>query len=165
MLPWLHGRNPNLRYTPAVPLACIILNNNTVQSIPSGAETVCTLFVGGVLRDPWGMWDGSTKIILPVAGVYCLAAEFGLETNAANFDIYCYIRKNGGADLGRCSWRSPANGANGTTFCTVATIQQLAANDYIELVAFQNSGGALNTGKTSGGTALPTSLQVVQRLL
>lgn len=82
----------------------------------------------------------TSRLTLPVAGSYLVTGHGSFVSNATgvrNLDI----RLNGATVI--ASQLLPAASGIITTV-SISTIYQFAANDYIELVAFQNSGGNLD---------------------
>lgn len=82
----------------------------------------------------------NTRITVRTAGVYHATAYISFAANASGIRK-ANIRLNGATDLAGMS--SAAVSGLATEF-SLARSRLFAANDYIELTCFQNSGGALN---------------------
>jgi len=80
-----------------------------------------------------------TRLTAGIAGNYRIYGNVNWATGTGFRDLY--IRKNGADILAYV--RIPAVSGSGTLL-TITTDDDLAAGDYVELVAVQNSGGALN---------------------
>jgi hypothetical protein len=109
----------------ATPLS---LTNNVSTVIPGAAS---------LLSQP-SMWDGSTKLIAPLAGTYLLgagSANASLSTGGATINFIDYrIRLNGTTILDSQCRPFNENFAGGAG--SLATIHRLVANDYIELLIY-----------------------------
>lgn len=119
------------------------ITHNAAQSI--AASTLTPVAFNTELYDYDGWHDtvtNNTRITVPVAGVYTIGAQFAyapvtggiravdVRTNGTNYVIGCTLPF-----------------ATATTYETATCVSMtvlLAANDYIEGIAFQTSAGALN---------------------
>jgi hypothetical protein len=81
------------------------------------------------------------RLTIPVAGTYLVGANVQYAANATGVR-QGYIRLNGTTVL--VANLVPAVTGGVVTEQVLVTMYNFAANDYVELVAFQNSGGALN---------------------
>ncbi len=96
--------------------------------------------------DPQGWFDNANdRIVIGQAGFYNITANVGFATNATSRRLV-QIQVNG-ADRG--SVQVTASAAS-TTLLSVSTNLYLAVNDYVEVQALQQSGGALNTVSVTG---------------
>lgn len=125
------------------------LHRTTTQSLNSGAGTAIAF--DSELLDQGGMHSTSSnteRITVPagMGGVYAIGGCIEWATNATG-TRYTVIRLNGSGELDRS--QVPVNSASFGTDTTVTTIYRLAAGDYVELVGFQNSGGALNVATSN----------------
>jgi len=90
-----------------------------------------------------GFNTGLNRFVAPVAGYYQINATIGF--GSTNGEGHVYIYKNGSLYAsGTCfTLTSPSgNGLNGS----VSAVVNLNATDYVEIFAFQTSGGNLNVG-------------------
>jgi len=79
------------------------------------------------------------RLYAPVAGLYLATGHAVWASNATGFRIL-QIRLNGGLPLASDHRLATA----GATSHSVATVTRLTATDYVDLAAWQNSGGSLN---------------------
>jgi hypothetical protein len=90
----------------------------------------------------------NTRITFATAGAYVI----GWQMVWANFpggDRLAQLRVSGGSDYAISI--IPRDASFGTAPSTGVDIHVMAANDYIEMLAYQSSGGAVNTGSGTGG--------------
>lgn len=83
----------------------------------------------------------NTRLTCRTAGVYHISGSVLWATGAGNYR-QLKIQKNGATELISVS-QPPVGGGNGTRQVVNATVE-LAVGDYVELIAQQDSGGALN---------------------
>lgn len=95
--------------------------------------------------------SNTSRLTAPVAGKYLYIGNARFATNGTN-DRYFAIRLNG-TDYIDGTGFSPNTSAI-RTFGSLSGIYSFAANDYIELLVYQNSGGALNIEQGAGGPSL-----------
>lgn len=90
-----------------------------------------------------------TRLTAPVAGRYEIGANAAFAANGTG-QRAVDIRLNGTTVISS----GLQNAASGiiTTVGPPTTIYELAANDYVEMICFQNSGGALNVNSTGNYT-------------
>lgn len=92
--------------------------------------------------------SNTSRLTCNQAGIYLVMANTAYATNATG-ERYAAIRKNGATYIAQQN----ATAITGdTTFCFVAATIQMAKNDYVESIAYQSSGGALNVVGGSNGT-------------
>lgn len=119
-----------------------ILTHNTTQSIANNTNTAVTFNTES--SDPLGLHStgtNPTRVTIPTGetGYYLLTGWLDFAANATGQrGIQLYL--NAGLLLQQ---RLDAAAA-GDTYLTIAFVYALAAGDYVELGAFQTSGGALN---------------------
>ncbi len=132
--------------------------NNAAQSISNTTDTAIAL--NSERYDFGNLHDTSTnnsRITASVGGIYQISGSVNFAANATGLRVL-YIRYNGTTDIAGQS--APGNGSNSTSI-TTSTLYHLDAGDYIEMFAYQASGGSLNV--TSGGNYSPElSLQLVR---
>jgi hypothetical protein len=117
----------------------------SVQSINSASATKVQL--NSAIFDSHGAWDVATnyRYTIPVAGYYCAMGGVTFAANATNIRI-AMIYKNG-AEVQR-SQRNAPSGTQGE-YVQVPWCAKLIAGDYLELYAYQDSGGALNVSNST----------------
>lgn len=122
---------------------------SAAQSIPNGADTAVALDTNEINVN--GMWatGANTKFTAANAGTYRCSGQVTFTSNA-NGLREAFFRVNGSTVLKRPVYSPP----NTNTFTATAPAVRihLNAGDYVELCAYQNSGGALNTYVASGAT-------------
>lgn len=126
----------------------------TDQVIPDAANTAVTFDTDN--SDSWNVWDvaNATRLTVPIPGRYLCIGHLFFAAND-NGIRRCIIRLNGSTDIAEQdvvvrntvvtgAGVTQTNTAYAVKMNAVSTPQTFATNDYIELVAFQNSGGPLN---------------------
>lgn len=90
------------------------------------------------------MHDGAnpTRITIPKAGYYLVSGAVIMAANVTG-TRFLGVRKNGAGNLLVSDQESPAHGQTVALNCH--RILKFVANDYIELMVFQNSGVAVNS--------------------
>ncbi len=128
--------------------------NNASLSLPNTSDTALT-FNGERGTDPDGQHSTSTnsgRLTCVTPGLYLILGnvEFAHHTTGTRAT---WIRLNGATRIAtQASAATPAAGSIPTQV-QVTALRALAVNDYVELMAFQNSGGPLNA--TVQGEAAP----------
>lgn len=84
----------------------------------------------------------TSRLTVPVAGEYAFAASVSMAASATGFRILQVIR-SGGNPIARVS--IPSVGAGNNSELYVGGQISLAAGEYLEVQAYQTSGGALNS--------------------
>jgi len=114
------------------------------QSIPDNTTTVLTL--GAESYDTHNLWTSGTptRLIIPagLGGMWQVTACVAYVANATG-TRHARVHKNG-ALANRQTMQALATAGNSSVVVTTDLLR-LVAGDYLELVAFQNSGAALNT--------------------
>lgn len=130
-------QSPYASYSPAAGIPCI-----------SGINVQVVLSVNNF--SGYGMSLSGGDIIVPLTGIYQINYRIGYF-GASVGGGYSQVYLNGGAIL-YGSWAT----FNGATILQSngAGILPCNAGDALQLVAFQNSGGTVNTAATSAQTAL-----------
>ena len=84
----------------------------------------------------------NSRLTCKVAGKYLITGNLRYESNATG-ERDAWIRLNGSTIIAEVRQEALEQTPAGT-YVNVSTIYDLAVNDYVELGAWQNSGGALN---------------------
>jgi hypothetical protein len=115
--------------------------HNTNQSIANGK--VVTLALNSEVYDTDTIHDPATnnsRLTCKTEGKYIIGANVEFESNATGHRILA-INYNGSTRIAQAS----QNGVSGlSTRMAVSTERNLAVNDYVEVIVYQNSGGSLN---------------------
>lgn len=122
------------------------------QSIPTGGVFTQVSW-DSVVENPDGVFNAGTptRLTIPAGadGVWQFSMWMRYDINATGIR-YCYLRKNALTPL-QIDLRNATSGGNYTYMSLVGTFR-LVAGEYVDLNAFQDSGGALNL-LTAGGSA------------
>lgn len=133
---------------PPVPQARVY-NSANISHAVSGTEQVVTFdserFDNGGLHSTSA---NTSRLTAPITGVYQIGASIRFANNATGYR-YIYLRSDGATVLGTDVRNATAGGI--VTTITLSVCYQLAATSYVEVVANQTSGGALNMETVSGG--------------
>lgn len=119
--------------------ACRVYNNAAI-SIPNNTVTALTFN-----SERWDTDDfhstvtNTSRLTVPVAGLYYIHGHIQIAAGANVASVQ--IRLNGATYITR---HSDPQSSTAAREMSVSTCYSLAASDYVELVVFQNSGGALN---------------------
>jgi hypothetical protein len=122
--------------------------HNTTQSILSGAYT--TLTMNSEAFDVGGMHDNATnpdRVTLPEAGVYLLLGTAFFAANATGHRG-AKLRRNGATDLAGSQVIIDNAGGTAGAIVAIHALATFTATEYVQILGFQASGGALNTGST-----------------
>lgn len=133
------------------------LTQGTVQSLPSSAWAAVTYDQSGV--DTYGGHSNTTnpsRYTAQVAGWYSVGGGASTAANATG-QRGAAVARNGTRVQGGAAM-SQAASALSPTVPTPPTLAYLNVGDYLEIDAYQNSGGALNTASSSD---LDSSMAVV----
>ena len=137
----------------ANPPACRVFNNAAI-ALTSGLLTALTF--NSERYDTNTMHDTATnsgRITFNTAGLYTIIGHASFAANGTGYRQLA-IRMNGATFL--ASFNPINNGAGQNTDVLIATTYKFAVADYVELLAQQTSGGALNI--TSNGNYSPEFL-------
>jgi hypothetical protein len=117
------------------------------QSIPNGAWTPVAFDTMDL--DTHGVHQPAnpSRFTAPNAGWYALSGQCDWVLNATGARELKFLINGGGSSLAKAMVMA-VNGYD--TALAVATESFLSAGDYVELMAWQNSGGALSTSGTDG---------------
>lgn len=135
-------------------IAAMVTLALTDHAIPNATATAVPFDT--VVTDPTGLWSvaNPTRLTAPVAGQYLVAASLFWQS-AATGECLLRIQKNGvSTDLYGSSSIPNVAGTSAATSTTV--IIAMAAGDYVEAIAFQNSGAGLNVQGATPATPLTT---------
>lgn len=116
------------------------VRTNAAKVIPTGVATKVDFDIEDY--DYQSSYDSVTnfRYTAPIAGAYLVLASGGFEANATGFRKLM-VHKNGDAYT---RVTSVNNGAGDEVYLNTSRIVMLAVNDYIEVFAYQNSGGDLD---------------------
>lgn len=150
---------PTLPVTNAAQFRCSAYHNTT-ESISSATWTSASLnsedYDVGTMHDTV---TNNSRITVPTngGGLYLITASVSFAANATGIRS-TRIRKNGSTLL--LQGTSSTIGGSITPMIPLSTVASLNATDYIEVQAYQDSGGALNIGSSSN--ELSNRLQLVK---
>lgn len=126
--------------------ALVRLTQSSVQSIADNTVTALT-FTGTEDIDTYGFHDPSTnssRITPNIAGTYLFFGSYFTDSATTGVSIDCSIRKTGGTVL-----PTGDRGVLASSFVmsqgAIATFEMNGTTDYAELMALQDSSGAVNT--------------------
>lgn len=124
------------------------------QAIPTAVNTAVSFSAAGY--DPFGMWRASTptRLTAYTAGFYLASGLFAWAANATGIRIM-KIYVNGGNPFTGCGVPGSALAA---LAMTASGLVYLNEGDYLELIAYQTSGGSL----TIGGGYYPIQMSVAR---
>jgi hypothetical protein len=122
-------------------IICRVYNSAAISHTTSG--TFQALTFDSERFDPSGMHSTSSntsRITVPRAGKYLIGAtiRFALSATGAR---QVRLRVNGATTIAQCN---TAAYSGLEMVLNISTVYQLAANDYVEVLAWQDTGGALN---------------------
>lgn len=126
------------------------LYQNTVQSVPN-ATNAAVLF-DSTTQDTYGGHSNVTntsRYTAQVAGTYWVSGIAVFAINGTGFRA-ASLAKNGVNNTVTGCFATAATQTGYYTTALICGFVQLAAGDYVELVTYQTSGGALNTAVGSG---------------
>lgn len=126
---------------PYLPAVCRVVKT-TNQSIGNGGGGAFITW-DSEIYDPYTMHNNVTnnsRITVPYSGYYMIEAELVYAANGSGLRM-AIICVNG-AETGRTTISNAT--VNAPTVPTIAIFRYLNANDYVEVLGWQNSGGSLN---------------------
>jgi hypothetical protein len=134
--------------------------NTAVQSLNNATDT--PLIFNAESYDVGTLHDvavNSSRLTVPTGGdgLYLIKATYVIA--AASGDVRSFLRKNGTTELEGTAQRGILN-AGFQTIWPMLTVVALAAGDYVEAIAYQSSGGALNAGDAGSARFMNTALIV-----
>lgn len=137
-------KTPSLRFISSPPKdVSVRVHHDANQSVANTTNTV--LAFNQERWDTHAQHDPSTnnsRLTCKIAGKYLIIGNFWYESNATG-ERDAWIRLNGTTKIGETRQEALELTPAGT-YVIVTTIYELAVDDYVELGAWQNSGGALN---------------------
>lgn len=150
-----------LRFTQNPPRA--ELRQTSVQSIPNSSSTSVTFDVEDLDSNVGGISQHDTssntsRFTAAYPGRYKFSGAVAFAANASGVRITQWA-VNGAVQNGSDTEITPVSGAVTVVPARTRTFQ-LEVGDYVELRAFQNSGGALNTGVTTSNQSGMSALWV-----
>lgn len=117
--------------------------HTSAQALANGTATA--LAFNSERFDTGSMHDtaaNTTRLTAPSAGKYLIIGHVRFATSGDTTNRSLWVRLNGTTAIGEVE--APAGGGTQPLKMNVTTLYQLNAGDYVELVALQNTGGALN---------------------
>jgi len=120
------------------------ITSSTITAVSFDSETGGFDQVGGVAST---MHDNSTnpsRLTALYAGIYLAYATVVWAGNATGSRFQWFAINTAGAGTGTRHGQTIAPGNAASTALNNTALMSLAVNDYIELMVFQSSGGALN---------------------
>lgn len=127
------GMNPPVSQARVYNGADLPLANNTTTTLTFNAER----YDSGDLHSTAAL---TSRLTVPITGLYSIGACVAYASNATGYR-QTFVLLNGTTTIVD-DLRAPVSGV--ATVVNIATDYRLAAGDYVEVQAFQNSGGALN---------------------
>lgn len=125
------------------------VRNDANQSINNTTETVLTFNTEDFDTDSMhSTVTNTSRITFVTAGVYIVGAAIDFDFNATG-ERYVCIKINNTTNI-NCESKQAVTSGSSTTRMNLVNAYNFAANDYIEVIVYQASGGALNslTGST-----------------
>lgn len=127
------------------------------QSLANATATAIALDTTDTDTDPSGNAQHSTsvntsRLTCKTAGWYTVGGGMTFASNATGFR-WAYLMKNGTTYLENSGFQAPT-GTGVSALVSLTTLVYLAVNDYVELYAYQDSGGSLATTTAVGKTHL-----------
>lgn len=133
----------------ANPPTCRVYNTSAI-SLATGSYT--TLTFNSERWDPTSMHStvsNPSRITISTAGVYIIEGHVQFDTNTTSERILEFL-VNGTNEI--AFQRLASNGTGGSSIYSLVTVWKFAAADYVELRAYQATGGAQNTGTSNSST-------------
>jgi hypothetical protein len=130
------------------PPAQVLLVSSSAQSIPNATLTAIT-WQSATWTGPAAMWTPGSRATAPVPGYYDLDAQVTFAANATGARQVMFRVTTGPGNPGGAGnmtvfgqYSGPAGGAQ---VATGMLSPYMYAGDYVEVLAYQSSGGSLNT--------------------
>lgn len=116
--------------------------SSTPFAIPNSALTAISF---DTTRFNTGLWTSSNPTVLTATatGAYVISGSVHWATSGSGTYRLVGLYKNA-TDLIAATSRSPVTSATGTRYTSVSTVFRLSAGDYVQLVAQQDTGAALD---------------------
>lgn len=142
------------RLNPPLPQARVYNDTSANNTLTSGTEATVVFN-----QERWDNGDlhstsaNTGRLTAPITGLFLFGTHLAIASNATG-RRYVGLRVTfaaGGSAFVAFDERAAVNGDD--TYISLSTSYQLAAGDYVEVRAFQNSGGALNV--LAGGNFSP----------
>lgn len=116
----------------------------TVNNVTATALTFDTeRYDSGTSTEQHSTSSNTSRLTCRVAGLYAIGGCLHFEEDATG-ERFASVRVNGSTEIAQAQVKASTTAGFGTQV-TVNTQYRLAVGDYAELVASQNSGGALDT--------------------
>jgi len=116
---------------------------NLAQAIPTGAWTLLTNMVARYQKGTPQVTMGTNRLILPIDGLYRITGGVYFAS-AITLRRGFWFRKNGATTLQQFLWMSNNTVANAGSVSGSAD-EEFSAGDYLEGLAYQESGANVNT--------------------
>ena len=125
--------------------------SSTTQSIATGTTPVSLTLDTEIVDSDGGhsTTTNTSRYVAQTAGLYFVTGTVTFATNATNTRTL-QVLVNGAAVFGAGVQAAPAPNRGATV--TTATLVQLNVGDYVEIAAWQDSGGALLTTNSTANT-------------
>lgn len=122
-------------------------NRSTDQSIANATDTAISF--DAVNNDAWGCWSAgnAARLTAPVSGRYMAVGQVAFAANGTGFRRI-WIEKNATSTVGRSELPTALAGSAMWLNVTAHSFD-MVQGDYIRLMVYQNSGGALLANSAS----------------
>ena len=137
---WDHTGLTGVSGTPAF-VGARVYNSANISIATSGTSQALTFNSERYDTDSiHDIGSNTSRLTIPSDGTYLITAhvQFGASATGARG---LGIRLGGSTNI---AWHTQPAAASGTTIVSLSTVYQFTATQYVELMAFQTSGGALN---------------------
>ena len=127
------------------------VSNSGSQSIANTTETIMTFDTEQFDTDAFHSTASNTgRMTVPTGkgGKYLLSGMFNCGTNAVNMEFYLYV--NGSYYITGFPQTQSLQNSRGTALAILNVVVSLSAGDYVEVKAYQESGGAINVRNQYG---------------
>lgn len=105
--------------------------------------------------------SNTSRVYMPVAGIYSICAFYSFPANGSGQRVLL-TRKNG--SIQQMYANTNTYGSLDRTRMSIVYEEQFAANDYIELIAYQNSGSNLSPKYSTSGWDSHMTVRLVQQV-
>lgn len=119
--------------------------NSAAQSITNATQTALTFNTNNYDNGVHSTSSNTSRFTVPTNGDgwYCFIGQLTFNTLAGGTQRFVTLWKNGSTQIATSGFAAANGGA--PTYMNVSWQGQLAAGDYIEMYAYQDSGAAANT--------------------